>query len=419
MKEMLLKFIEKTGKSSEFELFLDYIHKLPKMKFAVIKISGETLENHMDIIAEDIAYLNKLGIYPVVVHGAGSMLDKKISSSEKTNGMRVTSESDMEIVKEVFDDISNELINKIIKEGGSAAKVENVFDCEQISESNYVGVIKNVNILKINEYLENNITPIISPIGKQKDVFLNINADTAAKELVKVVSPKKFVIITETGGILDENNDVIPFLNLSSEEDLPSITGGMLLKINELIELLKIKTDCAVTITSAENLLKEIFTIKGSGTFIKYHVINSTPDINKLDKEKIKWVLEDSFRKKLVDNYFENGITGVFYQEDYEGVAIMKEINGIPYLDKFSVARFRQGTGLGKSIWNKVIKKYPKLIWRAAVDNPFNVTYMKNCDGMIKNPQWCVYWRNLSHDEIMSSVKLVLDKEMTMIKNGG
>ena len=88
MKKVILNYLEKTGKKSEFDLFLNIFKSIPKTKFAVIKISGKTLENKIDQIAEDIAYLNKLGIYPIIIHGAGSTLDRKLPQSKKIEGIR-------------------------------------------------------------------------------------------------------------------------------------------------------------------------------------------------------------------------------------------------------------------------------------------------------------------------------------------
>ena len=54
------------------------------------------------------------------------------------------------------------------------------------------------------------------------------------------------------------------------------------------------------SINLAKNLLKELFTIKGHGTFIRYHKIISTRDSGSINKKKIKFTLEDSFEKSLV-----------------------------------------------------------------------------------------------------------------------
>lgn len=415
MKKILLNYFEKTGKKSEFDLFRKTFQNIPKDKFAIIKISGKTLENKIDQIAEDIAYLNKLELYPTVIHGAGSILDSRLPHSKKQDGIRITEESDMDTIKEVYDDISSDLKDKINSYGGKSETAKDIFDTEAISTYGHVGKITGIKIQKIKDIINNNTTPIISPLGKHKDTYHNINADTAAKELVNKISPKKFLLITETGGILDENGQLTPFINLSDIDETNHITGGMLLKIQEIKELLKTTKDCAVIITSAENLLKELFTITGSGTYIKYHDIKSATTINKEQETKLKTLIETSFQKKLTDDYFEEKILELFHEKDFDGIAIIKTINKIPYLDKFTVKKEHQGTGLGKSIWNSITKKYPKIILRASPENPINNFYAKNCEGMIKKSGWNIYWNNLTDKELLPTVHAVAGKKKTMI----
>lgn len=412
MKQMLKKFMENID-SREFHINYEIFHNLPKGKFAVIKISGKLIEEELEVFAGDIAYLNKLDIFPIIVHGAGSALDKKISS-KKIDGLRVTSEEDSIVMKEVYDEISQHLKATIISNGGKAGIVKNSLRCEFLDKDKYghVGKINGLDLSKLYDLLDNNITPIISPYGSIDEHILNINADTVAKEIVKHIQPKKFILLTETGGILDENGEIIPFTNLS-KDDYSHIKGGMLLKVKEIEQFLKDNPECAVVITSAKNLLKEIFTIKGSGTFIKYYHIHSTK--TDFDTAKLKDLLETSFDKKLVDDYFDKEIVEVFYEDNYEGAAIIKNIDGIDYLDKFAVTKFRQGSGLGKSLWTEVLKKHASLIWRASRDNTIKSFYEKNADGMIKKNEWTIFWKNIDDDKLIQIVNKVASLEKTMI----
>jgi len=416
MKAMLLEFLKKAGENSEFALFRDLYKVLPAGKFAVVKVSGETLEKHLDEIAEDLAFLNKLGICPIVVHGAGLTLDKMLPDSKKVNGLRVTTKADMETVKTVFKKSSSGLVGKIVEKGGKAEHVEGVFECSTLKGFGCVGKIESLCLSGIEKAVEKNTIPIISPIGEMDSMQLNINADTAAKELVKAMQPKKFILVTESGGILNEKNKVLPFINLSSETAFNHISGGMLQKVKEIKEFLDTGLDCAVVITSAENLLKEIFAVKGNGTLVKSHAIISNQGFNGLNKSKLKGLLENAFGKKLLENYFEEEAKEVLCQKDYEGVAIIKEVNGLPYLDKFAVAKHCQGTGLGKSLWEELGKKYGKLVWRALACNGANSFYANQCDGFVKKGKWKVYWKGLCKKEIMPSVEAAAEKQATMIE---
>lgn len=404
--------------TEEFKLFLELIKKTPKDKFAVIKISGECLENEMDIIAKDIAYLNSLNIYPIIIHGAGTTINKQLPNSKNKNGIRITSNEDILVIKNISNDISYNLVNKINQFGGSANKINNIFTCKQKKEYGNVGEIIDINISKIEESISNNITPVINSIGTGKNkLLLNINADTAAKEIVKNINPKKFILITSTGGILDSNKNIIPFINLS--DDYTSlVTDGMLLKLNELKDFSNNNSSTDIVITSPKNLIEEIFTIKGKGTIIKNHILKSSKNINELDKEKIKDLLENAFGKKLKENYFKTGsFCEIIYQKDYEGIAIIKDLNGLKQIDKFAVAKHAQGNGLGKCIWKEINKKHEKLIWRALVNNPLNQFYYKNSSGNIKINEWSIFWNNLLLSEIPNEINNIINQEKSFKEN--
>lgn len=414
MNDSLAKLSKEIGSGKEFEMFLEKIRETPAEQFAVLKISGETLESHFESIAEKIAALNSLNIYPIVIHGAGATLDKKLPFSKKINGLRVTGEADIPIIKDVFGQLNKSLVERINAKGGSAICLEGLLECDILEGYGLVGEVKKVDSGLIISAIKSGKTPIISPIGEWNGVLLNINADSAAKEIAKAIQPKKFILLTETGGVLDENGKIIPFINASLEEELEGISGGMLLKIKELSDFLKSMPDCSAVITSAENLLKEIFTIEGSGTFIKLYSINSAENIGETDVEKLKALLEQSFGKKLVEGYFDNGIKEIFFEKDYCGAAVIKEIDGIAYMDKFAVHPTCQGTGLGKSLWAELSKKYPKIVWRSSSSNPINGFYFKKCHGLLKKNDWIVYWKNLESYEVfpLSEKAALLEKTM-------
>lgn len=413
MKDTITKFIHKIGKEHEFRIFLDMIHNTPR--YALLKLSGQSIDDHLDHIAENIAFLNQLEIYPVIVHGAGSTLDERLPASKKIDGLRVTGEDDMHVIKGVFDSISSDLEEKVNSYGGSACRVSDVFSCSQLEMYGLVGSIEDVDLKSIMHIIDKGMTPIISPIGAGGGSYLNINADTAAKELVKAIRPKKWVLVTEAGGVLDEDGVIVPVLNTCSPEDYHCLDGGMLYKINELVDFVKSNTYCEVVITSVGNLLKEMFTIKGSGTLIKHHEIVYEDDVSRMNMPKIGSLIRSAFSKSLVQGYFSD-VDGAFFEKDYGGIALIKEIDGIPYLDKFAVAKHLQGTGLGESIWKEMIKKYPKLIWRAKTDNPCNNFYRDRCHGMRKSSGWNFYYINLSDDEVIPCYEKVISKKETLME---
>lgn len=116
-------------------------------------------------------------------------------------------------------------------------------------------------------------------------------------------------------------------------------------------------------------------------------------------KAKAVFAIEDAFGKRLHGgtSYFEKGdIASVFHEKDYCGVGIVKQVLGIPYLDKFAVMQACKGNGLGTAMLDEIIGKYPTIMLRASTDNGgANSFYQKSgafqwMEGM---GEWNIYVR--------------------------
>jgi acetylglutamate kinase len=78
-----------------------------------------------------------------------------------------------------------------------------------------VGEVKRVNLAPIEASLSAGSIPVIASLGETAGgQILNINADFAANELVKVLQPYKIVFLTGTGGLLDGEGKLIDSINL-------------------------------------------------------------------------------------------------------------------------------------------------------------------------------------------------------------
>jgi len=91
----------------------------------VIKFGGHAMGDAKlsQAFAQDIVYLKKSGINPIVVHGGGpqigAMLHKLEIKSEFVNGLRVTDKPTVEIVEMVLAGaINKEIVSAINRQGG-------------------------------------------------------------------------------------------------------------------------------------------------------------------------------------------------------------------------------------------------------------------------------------------------------------
>lgn len=349
-KNQFLKLIEKIAHTTEASLFLEEFQSIPKLQFGVVFIQPSALNTALSYIAKDLAVMNQLDIYPIVVVGNDPTV----------------------------------LIEQIGHYSGQAQMVPENMKMDRFH---------------ISQLIDQHITPIIYGDDPVK----------IAESIIHSIQPKKYIIITENDGIYDKNNNRLSFINISNHLE-SKIRPEFKSILQDIDRVLTVYSECAVVVTSAEKLLQEIFTIKGSGTFIKSHTILTANPTDPIDQLQLTDLLEDAFGKPLKKVYFEQPFDRMFIQKDYEGVAIIQTINGIPYLDKFAVRPMFQGTGLGKSLWEKVVVEYPSLVWRAAVNNPFNSFYLKECTGCLKYTDWHIFWRHLSLEEIIPIIPLVRSK---------
>lgn len=413
MNETVMTVLKSFGLDKEMALYLQLFQKTPAGKFAVIKINGRVLQEKMQMVAEDLAFLSKLGLAPIVIHGGNQDAEVKDKRGD---------------VQKAQNALTSKLVGMINENGGRAINANgmDLIEVEKtqagsVSGQDFVGEVKRIRKDKIFKICKAGYVPVLASFGYENNVAYSIDTDTLAGWLVKKIQPKKFILVTDSGGVLDKNGGVISTIDINA--DLPDlikqnvITEGMLLKVHEIEALLKSSPTMVVEVCSAENILQELFTIKGSGTFIRYggHFV-VRKSFRGLNTGRIKKLLNESFGKILVPEYFDEPVDCVIVDRDYSCLMIIKNVGGVPYLDKFAVAKSAQGNGLGKTMWNFMRKRYDTLIWRAAPSNPISNWYLKNCDGMQKSGDWVIFWYNLDRSRALKLVPVISRMKRTLVE---
>ena len=307
------------------------------------------------------------------------------------------------IVRKVFQQSNLKLVEALQLAGARATSITGgVFEADYLGLETYglVGEVKGVNLAPIEASLQAGSIPVITSLGETPSgQILNINADFAANELVQELQPYKIIFLTGTGGLLDENGKVIDSINLSTEYEhlmsQPWINGGMRVKIEQIKDLLgKLPLTSSVSITRPADLAKELFTHKGSGTLVRRgeSVLRAT-SWDELDLPRLRTLIESSFGRTLLPDYFEKTkLLRAYVSENYRTAVILTdEAEGV-YLDKFAVLDDAQGEGLGRAVWNVMHEETPKLFWRSRHNNPVNIFYYAVSDGCFKQEKWKVFW---------------------------
>ncbi len=418
-RQIILRLLSNLGSQREVQQYLKRFSELETEKFAIVKVGGETLQHELDELSSSLAFLQQVGLTPIIVHGAGPQLNEALTEEgvefEKRDGMRVTTPAVLKVARRVFQRENLRLVDALRKVGVRATSITSgVFEAELLNEEKYgkVGRITDVHLDLVRATLHSHSMPIISPFAETADgQILNVNADAVASELVRAVQPFKIIFLTGTGGILDQDGNIISSINLSTEYERMMASdwlhSGMRLKLEQLHDLLiELPHTSSASITRPSLLAKELFTYRGSGTLLRYgEAIQTYSDWSQVDQERLTQLLEGSFQKTLTNDFFNStDLASAFISDSYRAAAIVVQEKDIVRLDKFAVTEEAQGEGIGRTVWEYCRQAHPTMYWRARPGNPINQFYFQQSDGCIKGQHWNIFWYGVSDHEKISDL---------------
>jgi bifunctional N-acetylglutamate synthase/kinase len=410
-RQTIVRLLSAMGSAKEIQQYLKRFSQLDSKRFAVVKVGGAVLRDELSDLTSSLTFLQQVGLTPIVLHGAGPQLDEELQAAgitkQTVNGLRVTSPKALGIVRRVFQQQNLRLVEALQAMDTRATSVPSgVFMSSFLDKDVYgmVGKVDSINLAPIEASLRAGSIPVIASLGETDEgQFLNINADFAANDLVRVLQPYKIVFLTGTGGLLDDKGQVIDSINLSTEYEhlmaQPWINGGMRVKIEQIADLLQsLPLTSSVSITRPAELAKELFTHKGSGTLVRRgEKVFRFENWEGVDLERMRSLIESSFGRKVVDDYFDRTTPyRVYVSENYRVAMILTQENGLVYLDKFAVLDDAQGEGLGRAVWLVMRDENPSLFWRSRHGNQINHFYYAESDGCYKQERWKVFWYGLS-----------------------
>ena len=277
---------------------LPYIQKFAG-RTIVVKYGGNAMIDDAlkASFARDIVLMQAVGMRPIVVHGGGpqigELLERLNIESRFVDGMRVTTEETMDVVEMVLGGLVNKEIVSLLNLAGGRAmgltgkdgqlirakqlKIERKspeLEAPEIIDIGHVGQVESIDTRVLTMLTENNVIPVVAPIGVgPKGESYNINADLVAGKLAEVLNAEKLMLLTNTGGVLDQTGQVVT--GLVSDEvraliDDGTISGGMLPKVACALSAVNAGVNSAHIVDGRvpHSVLLEIFTDQGVGTQI-------------------------------------------------------------------------------------------------------------------------------------------------------
>ena len=378
--DIIHRFLESVGQKADVDLYLKLFRSQRKESFAIIAADAQIVRAALDPFHFDLRILAGLGLYPVVLVG---LLDARDADKQSQR-----------ILEWLLED---EVPAKVIGSGTDLP--------QEIQTS-------------VRQTLEENTIPIVS-LDAAKELAID-DRFRLLRTLAASLESRKVIFLSTSAGIEREGAPRISLVNLSADyehllttSDLPRRHASLLRHVKILLDQLPQRMNVAVV--NPLHLLRELFTVSGAGTMIrKGSRIEKHSGLGAVDRGRLTTLLESAFDRALVPGAMEDGgmvvaqAEHVYLEENYLGAAILGSTDIAPYLSKFAVNRQAQGEGIGGEIWSMLTRDFPVFFWRARPSNPIVPFYVKQCDGLVRFPEWHVFWRGLAPDKIQAAIAYAL-----------
>lgn len=364
--EAVLKFLHSVGRGTEADFYIRLFRSTAPERFATLVINASALTDGINRVVADLRFLHSLGLTPVVAIGL------HWSRDAQANAKRLN---------------------------------------DKLADAGVPSAISASDLLTLTSHTHAGRIPIVVLEGAtEEERYVSLG------EIVATLQTRKLIFVRKEGG-LRIAGEWVPHVNLSQELETlrvhPDLTARQRSLVTHTAKLLfeKASHKLTVGIVSPLNLLHELFTVKGAGTLLHRGAkILVFDGLTGVDQPRLLELLTSSFGRAPDPDFFNRPIDRVYVEESYQGAALMRNVPLGGYLTKFAVTREAQGEGLGRDLWRRMSDDYPRVIWRARVNNPISPWYDKLCDGRVRSDGWTVYFKGIPVDDLQAAVRYALDQ---------
>lgn len=379
--DVVLRFLESTGRPSEARFYLALFRARPREQFAAIAIDAHVMADAADAVAQDLRFLTALDLFPTVVLG----IFQPAEAAAHARRLRRHMEAEGVPVDEL------------------SATEPRLAD-------------------RVTSCVENSAVPVV--------VFESAANETAADRLDRLgvllteLQAQKLLFLHRPGG-LRQGGTLVPLVNLTT--DVPALLASRELSRKEAAILDYARRLCAetalpsftVAVTSPLNLLRELFTVKGAGTLLRRGArVVRHEGWDGVDVPRVRDLLASSFGRPPAAEFFERTPGRVYLEEAYRGCAILLDTPLGAYLTKFAVSAEAQGEGIARDLWEALAADTPVVFWRSRRGNPISEWYVKLCDGLARLPDWTVYWKGVAPGAIPAAIDWAVRQPVDIPKSG-
>lgn len=266
-------------------------------RYVVIKMGGSVLEETEAVkrFLTDVVFLETVGMKPIVVHGGGKDINKAMAAAglqpRFVSGRRYTDERTLDIVSRVLaGELCQSLVQEIQRQGGNAAPLsfltENVLVGERLTltgeggeqiDLGRVGQVVDIHRHVLDAACMSGRIPVIPSVALDASgQKLNVNADTAAAAIARILRAEKLVFVSDVPGIFRDRKDpstLISHLDGAGCRQLIAegiIDSGMVPKVEAAIDALNAGVGKVHIVDGRmpHSVMLEIYSDHGIGTEI-------------------------------------------------------------------------------------------------------------------------------------------------------
>jgi len=379
--DVVLRFLESTGRPSEARLYLEMFRARSREEFAALAIDANVMSGAADAVVQDLRFLAALDLFPTVVLGIFQPADA--AAHARVLARHLGAEG---LGVEELPAASPGLAARVVASAAAGRVPIVVFE---------------------------------PSAGEQPGDRLE-----RLGVLLRKLQTRKLLFLHRPGG-LRQGGVLVPLVNLTT--DVPALAASREISRKETLILEHARRLCeeaaplpfTVAITSPLNVLRELFTVKGAGTLLRRGArIARREGWDGVDLDRVKDLLASSFGRPPVDAFFRTTPSHVYLEESYRGCAILVETPLGAYLTKFAVSPEAQGEGIARDLWEAFAADAPVVFWRARRTNPISEWYTKLCDGLVRVPDWTIYWKGLAADAIPKAIAWAVAQPVDIPRGG-
>ncbi|HVW03242.1 MAG TPA: acetylglutamate kinase [Planctomycetaceae bacterium] len=266
-------------------------------KHVVIKLGGSALEHEQTVrsLLTDVIFMEAVGMRPILIHGGGKAINQAMARAgiepRWVQGRRYTDAATLDIVAQVLaGEICQSLVDEINRQGGQAVALSyltrNCLRGEKLMlpdeqgtplDLGFVGHVTDIDVNLIAETCSSGAIPVLPSVALDAlGHKLNVNADTAAAAVARILKAEKLIFLSDVPGIFLDRKDPSTLLNHVNDARCREliaqgvIDSGMVPKVEAALDALEAGVGKVHVIDGRmpHSLLLEIYSDKGVGTEI-------------------------------------------------------------------------------------------------------------------------------------------------------